>query len=89
MKDYDFDFFQEGLHSPSSTTESFRDEEHNVWNLMLGLFVHHTCRPVLQRSSRDEDVCEVAPSCHFAVDAVAMGNEQMARVRSKSETAMV
>ena len=48
-------------HSSSGTIFESEPEpfgEHNVWNLVLGLFAHHTCSPVLQRSLRDEDLCK-------------------------------
>ena len=36
-------------HSQSTSWESFGDEEHNVWNLVLEVLAHHRCSPVLQR----------------------------------------
>ena len=43
------------LQTLESERESFGDEEHNVWNLLLGLFAHHNA--ALQQSLREEDVC--------------------------------
>ena len=64
--------------------ESSGDEEHNVWNHMLGLVrTRHVQSRV--RSLREEDACMVALSCHFALAALTVSSDvQMARVRRRS-----
>ena len=56
----------EGVVTFGSELESFGDGEHNLWNLLLGLLAHHTCSPV---------------PCHFAQDALTIGNVQVTRER--------
>ena len=64
----------------TSEPKTFGDEEHNLWNLLLGLHAHHTCRPVLQRGLCEEDLCKAALSLHFAVDVPTVGHVQMVSV---------
>ena len=65
----------------TSEPELFGDEEHDVWNSLLVIIAHHMFSDVLQRSPREEDLCKVAVSCHFALDLLTVGNVQVARLR--------
>ena len=65
----------------TSELESIGVEEHNLWNLLLGILAHHMCSPVFKRSLCDEDLCKAALSCHFALDVLTIDNVHVARVR--------
>ena len=46
------------------------DEEHNVENFMLCSFAHFACSPILQAFVHEEEMCEVALTCHFSLDVL-------------------
>ena len=48
------------------------DEEgdHNVENIMLCSFAHHACGPLLQGFLHEEELCQVALTCHSALDVI-------------------
>ena len=53
--------------SSSSEDEA---EPHNIWNALLAAMVHFRVGEVLQPLLTADDVGKVAPSCHFACDAL-------------------
>ena len=44
--------------------------EHTVENFMLCSFAHHACSPLLQGFLHDEELCNVALTCHFSLDVL-------------------
>ena len=44
------------------------EQDHNVWNDLLQLFVHHAIAPLLVPALDDSSECSLALSCHFAFD---------------------
>ena len=69
-------------HGPSQASRNrLEDVEHNVWNLLLGVLVHHECSPWLHRGCWDAEWCKVAWSRHVVLDLLTVGNVQVARVR--------
>ena len=63
-----------------SVSGSSEEEQHNVWNQILELFTLQGSSPVPQRC-RQEEVCRVAVSCHFALDSIYMSMEWWAGER--------
>ena len=49
-------------------TCSDEEGEHNVENFMLCSFAHHACSPLLQGFQHEEELCNVALTCHFSLD---------------------
>ena len=44
------------------------EDDHNVWNDLLQLFVHHTIAPLLVPALDDSSELSLALSCHFTSD---------------------
>ena len=42
--------------------------DHNLWNDLLQLFVHHAIAPFLVPALDDSTECSLALTCHFALD---------------------
>ena len=49
---------------------SDEEGEHNVENTMLCSFAHHACSPLLQGFLHEEELREVALTCHFSLDVI-------------------
>ena len=47
---------------------SDEEGEHNVENIMLCSFAHHACSPLLQGFLHEKELCQVALTCHSALD---------------------
>ena len=44
------------------------EADHNVWNDLLQLLVHHAIAPFLVPALDDPTECSLALTCHFALD---------------------
>ena len=44
------------------------EADHNVWNDLLKLLVHHAIAPFLVPALDDSTECSLALTCHFALD---------------------
>ena len=44
------------------------EADHNVWNDLLQLLVHHAIVPFLVPALNDSSECSLALTCHFALD---------------------
>ena len=44
------------------------EADHNVWNDLLQLLVHHAIAPFLVPAVDDSTECSLALTCHFALD---------------------
>ena len=62
----------EGMSSDNENDLFSPDEfgEHTVENFLLCSFAHHACSPLLQGFPHDEELCNVALTCHFSLDVL-------------------
>ena len=62
----------EGMSSDDEEDLFSSDEEgeHNVENILLCSFAQRACSPLLQRFLHEEELCEVALTCLFALDVL-------------------
>ena len=52
----------------SEGCSSDEEEEHNVENAMWCSFAQDACSPILQGFVHEEELCQVASTCHFGRD---------------------
>ena len=64
----------EGMSSKAEHDLRSTDEEgkHNVENFVLCSFAHHARSPLLQGFLHEEEICNVAPTCHFSLDVILL-----------------
>ena len=58
------------------TAGGFSDEEggHNVENFSICSFAHLACSPLLPGFLHEEELCEVALTCHFFFGCLSRGS---------------
>ena len=58
-------FFSTGVSSDAD-----QEGEHSVETFVLCSFAHHACSPLLQGYLHEDELCEVALTCHFSLDVI-------------------
>ena len=67
--------FSSSTTSCQAETDSDADGGHNVENVVLCSFAHHACSPLLEGNLQAKELCNVALTCHFALDVLFLCTE--------------